>query len=163
MRYFFLGVLLLIITEGSYSQVSSFLEFSDPSLFNGKGYILNDDFSPKIILPVSSKFIRATPEQVYVAELIFMNKFSKNTTLLYYNNKNIKKYFWHYNRQYLGFQDKYGQTNIIINLLNFKNKRISGEKFENWEKYYFIGFGQFYERNTLRVKVNIDSCKVDVW
>lgn len=163
MRIVLLSVFLLFLQRNLYSQNSIAVEFADPSLFKGKGLIFGEDYSPKIQLPKNAKVINATTKQAYIAELIFLNKFSKNTKLLYYNNKNIKRCFFHYNRQYLGYQDQEGDVNIIINLLNFRNRRTAKEKFKNWEKYYFIGFGQFYEKNTLRVRVNIDLCEVDLW
>ena len=148
---------------GIYSQIGSVIEFIDPSLFKGKGVIFVENLSPPIQLPKNAKIINLTKEQVYISELIFLNQFSQNATLAFFNNKNIKKYFWYYNRQYLGFKDENGRINVIINLLNFRNKKIAEKKFEGWGEEYFIGFGEYYEKNTLRISVNIDLCKVDVW
>ena len=155
--------LMMLLMGSLYAQETSFKEFSDATLFNGKGLILQKDYYPKIQLPPGARVIDISSEQAYIAELIFQHKFSLNTQLTCFRHKNIRKLFWNYNRQYSGFISRDGDVHVMIQLLNFKRKKRAEEKFEGWEQYYFTGFGRFYEKNTLTVVVDLRSCTVSLW
>jgi hypothetical protein len=53
-----------------------------------------------------------------------------------------------------------GEYYILVDLLNFKRKRIAESKFEGWRENYFIGFGEYYEKNTRNYVVNLTTQKV---
>ena len=77
-------------------------------------------------------------------------------------NHAIKKPSKHYRkwkRQYYGFINEKGEQLIEINLLNF-GARNAKEIFEGWNSNYFLGFGEFYEKNTRRYSFNLTTGKL---
>ncbi len=80
-----------------------------------------------------------------------------------YEPRKLKKKLKCYNRQYLGFVNRQNDHIIFVQFLNFKNKRKAEAEFVGWKEQIIIGFGKFYEANTLRVTVNLSRKEVEVF
>ena len=100
-------------------------------------------------------------EDIVLAESIISERYDKDITWSK-KTKNVKKKYWKYNRQYLGYIDSQGNKKIIINLLNFKCRKKAQENFEGWEKSFFVGFGEYYEKNSLRLIADLTSKKLSL-
>jgi len=44
--------------------------------------------------------------------------------------------------------------------LNFKHRKKAKENFEGWEEFFFVGFGKYYEKNSIRLVANLDENKL---
>lgn len=77
----------------------------------------------------------------------------------YKNPNNVKKKFYKYNRQYVGYIDKSNDTIIYIGLLNFSNKKQAEHYFDGWKENIFFGFGEFYEKNQKNFRYNLSKDK----
>lgn len=71
------------------------------------------------------------------------------------NPDKVKKYFWKYNRQYLGYVNTSNDTVIYIGLLNFKNKKKAQENFKGWKQKILFGVGDYYYENQIMIEINL--------
>ena len=124
--------------------------------FRGEGVVFTSEYTPNFRPQVGVKIFTPSKNDIFRAEEILLTRF--NTDVNWTKKKTpAKKKFWKYNRQYLGVLTKKGEKKIIIQLLNFKCKRKAQDNFPNWRNEYVIGFGEYYEKNTLRLEANITS------
>jgi len=77
--------------------------------------------------------------------------------------KELYKELKFYNRQYLCFINENNEMNIIVILLNFKNKRKASRNFKGWMNEITLGLGKFYEENQLIIRVNLDKKEVSIF
>lgn len=77
--------------------------------------------------------------------------------------KNPKKYFKHYYRQYVGYVNLNGDSIVVVNLLNFKNKLKAKKYFDDWKYYFNDGMGGFYEKNRTSFVLNLNKNCIIKW
>lgn len=135
-----------------------------------KVYEANHSEHCGIILPAEAEltssaladFVRFTPSSndVYEAERIFDSHYKKISISASSSRKrDLNKYC----RQYIGLISSQGDTLLMMNFLNVHGKGVATEDFDGWRSKYFIGFGDFYERNTIRYMANLSDATITVW
>lgn len=77
--------------------------------------------------------------------------------------KNPKKYFRHYYRQYVGYVNVTGDSIVVVNLLNFKNKIKAKKLFYDWKYYLNDGVGGSYEKNRDVFVLNLNKNCIIKW
>lgn len=147
----------LLTTVCVYSQNQ--YKYRNPDIFKGRAIVFTQEYNPPIKLPSGVELFTPSEEDVVKAELTLHQKYNEdlNEVAWFKKEKDVKNKYWKYNRQYLGFVDQAGNKNVIINLLNFKCKKKAKEQFEGWEEFFFIGFGEYYEKNSVRFVVNLST------
>lgn len=72
------------------------------------------------------------------------------------SSEQVKKRFWKYNRQYIGYIDGNGDKNILIHLLDFSNPRKAKKYFgKDWQ----TGFVSFYSES---IKLSVYTYRVNL-
>ncbi|THH34937.1 hypothetical protein [Neolewinella litorea] len=123
--------------------------------WKGEPVIFSKEYTSPIQLPPGSELFTVQTADVEEAELLLREKRELiNSENNHLSNNEEDKYKC-YSRQYLGYVSITGEKFVIINLLNITadNK----QRFEGWQKRFFVGFGDFYERNTIRYVANISD------
>lgn len=125
-------------------------KISLPKYFEGDGVIFDQEQAKKFNIYQIDTFITPTLDQIesFESTLRFLNRSSSA----------LKKY----NRQYIGFIRNNSEY-LMIYLMNFKNKRLAKEYFNNYEKEVILGLGEFYERNAILYKFNIQDKTIGSW
>lgn len=160
----FLVLLCLVLCTLAKSQDSCYYRYENPELFKGQGIVFTEKCHIPIWIPDKYSVFTPTESDVIAAEKIFFEKYAEYAKKEYgWKIKNVKRKFWKYNRQYFGLKDNKGNIYIHINLLSFRSKRKAKEYFPGWDKMYFVGFGEFYERNVNTVLVDITNKRVYDW
>ena len=121
------------------------IEYKD--LFEGEGIILDTAEVARFFKGYCESVYQPTVSEVELAEGILAN--------FIYCNKKIRKT---YNRQYGGIKID-GDQWIVINLLNFRTRRMRG-MFSDWQSIWEYGFGEFYEKNSVIYLVNLTNQSV---
>ena len=152
-------LLILLSTTFVYSQNSR--NYTNENLFKGKAIVFKENYKPPIKLPPNIEMFSPSDEEINLAELLIFERYDTDINWSK-KTKNVKKKYWKYNRQYLGYIDSQGNKKIVINLLNFKCKKKALEQFEGWEKGFFVGFGEYYEKNSLRLVADLTSKKISL-
>ncbi len=150
-------IFLLFGTTYSYSQSNN---YSNDSLFKGEAVIFTEDYIPPF--KVSGKIYTPTSTQILEAENILFSRYNKDLEDIAWKEENARRKYWCYNRQYLAYIDLSGENIMIINLLNFKRKKKAVKGFEGWKEIYLVGFGEYYEKNTVRFEINLDTRKLSL-
>lgn len=118
---------------------------------NCKGVILPSETKLTVSLGDYENKFTPSKDQIIIAECLLANKIPDYT----------KKYK-RYNRQFLGIHNLRGENIILVNLLNFKNSKSHIENsFFDWGKEWVVGFGKFYEKNTIYYSVNLNILKIE--
>ncbi len=158
MKYL-LGIIIsfLVNTLKIYSQNEILYTYGNPNLYSGESVVFTQEYNPPLVLNNSKGLFTPSIAEIEQAEKILFNRYNKDLILdsLYTHIKNVQKKYKRYNRQYLGYLDDSGDKIILINLLNFRKKKIAKEKFKGWNEEYIIGFGEYYEKNSVRYDVNL--------
>jgi len=156
-----LTILFILLTANlSYSQNYS-RNYTNQDFFKGKAIIFNKNYKPPIKLPSNIERFSPSDEEIILTESLIANRYDKDINWGK-ETKNVKKKYWKYNRQYLGYIDSQGNKKIVINLLNFKCRKKAQEKFEGWKNGFVIGFGEYYEKNSLRLVADLTSKKISL-
>lgn len=74
---------------------------------------------------------------------------------------NVQRHFRKWRRQYVGLRNDQGDIFIVLNLINFCNKRKAKKYASDFKKDYISGFGGFYEKNTTSFIVNLNEQSLD--
>lgn len=129
---FSLGVLLTGSAQSSLTDtVKHFNVVFLSDFYKEKGIIFSKDYL--VGIDMSDKKGRFTPtiDDVKRAEAFFLNKYNQ----LRKKNDNVKDFFCHWLRQYIGLIDSNNNKNIIIQLVNInkpgKINRLLGKGWEN--------------------------------
>lgn len=138
---------ILVTATLLYSQDYS-RNFNNKNLFKGEAIVFNKNYVPPIKLPSNIEIFTPSDEEIILAELVFTERYDKDINRSIKASR-VKKKYWKYNRQYLGYIDSLGNKKIVINLLNFKCRKKAKENFEGWKHGFFVGFGEYYEKNSL--------------
>ena len=148
---------ILFTTTLVYSQDSR--NYNNKNLFKGKAIVFEENYKPPIKLPSNIERFSPSDEEIILAESLLFERYNTDISRSI-KIKNVKKKYWKYNRQYLGYIDSQGNKQIIVKLLNFKRKKKALELFEGWENGYFVGFGEDYEKNIRRFVVDLTLHKI---
>ncbi len=120
--------------------------------YKGDGVILQNKYFPPFEISDFKSHYHPINSEIEDAEHIIKEQWNK----LSYNEKYFRyKKLKYWNRQYFCYKTKNDEIIIITILLNFKNKRKAKKYFPNWKSELIVGFGSFYEKNTLMIKINI--------
>lgn len=149
---------MLLIFGYVYSQAGFSYSYTNSNLFKGTAIVFTKEYKPTIQLPANVQLFTPSEEEIEKSELVLEQRYNKDLIDVdwYKIEKNVKRKYWKYNRQYLGYVDQNGYRNIIVNLLNFKCKKKAEKQFKGWREFFFLGFGEYYEKNTVRFVTNID-------
>lgn len=145
-------------------QAQSSRQYRNAQLFKGEAIVFSDQYK----LPFKHRsdmeaFYTPNDMDIIRAEDILISRCNLDIPGICNKPLKIKKKYWKYNRQYLGYVDKSGNRLIIINLLNFKRKKWANKYYEGWQDAFFVGFGPFYEKNTSIVIANLDTNRLELF
>jgi len=154
MKQIILSIFLIIKLTAVYSQTLNNNIIKFHRYYKGVGIILpNDYFPPFDIEDFASRF-KPSCEDIEKVEQIIKNKWNKlYFDTIYFNYKKLR----HRNRQYFCYKTKKNEKIVLVMFLNFKNNKKTKMYFNKWKKELILGFGSFYEKNTLLIKVNISK------
>ena len=145
------STILFILFTATLVYSQDWRYYNNENLFKGNAVVFKETYTPPILLPSNIERFSPSDDEIVLAESILLERY--NIDFEWSNKiKNVKKKYWKYNRQYLGYIDSQGNKKIIISLMNFKRKKEALKKFEGWEKTFVVGFGSYYETN-LRIFV----------
>ena len=131
-KYFF-GLLLLICLNGFGQTILN--------LNKNKTIVFGNLYRPNFKIDSLKESIDPFP-YLQISESIISSQF-----------KNKYKYF---NRQYIGYLSTNNEIILVVQMLNFKHKRKVRELYyEDWERQFINGFGEFYEKNTALFNISI--------
>lgn len=133
------------------------------------GVIFTDSFqTDDINIPsVHKRYTPSIPEVLQAERVLFsryketLNKDSR--VLGSRKGDDVKKIFWGYGRQYLGFLDSNDHKIVVIHLLNFEiSQQDKSRYYKNFTKTLIFGGGYFFELNmsTLLADINVNSLKL---
>jgi len=131
------------------------------SLYKYYGVII--DSSKDVPIKIEAFKDRYTPKLVEIvnAEMIFLKSYNdaNKASPARSNAKyivDVKKEFKKYNRQYVGFIDVHGDSNIIIQLFDYRKKRIVNREIgDSWKRSFIIMFSEHPHFTTLIYRVNL--------
>ena len=134
--------------------------------FEDSRIIFQDNYKPSFKIPNGFTITNLDEKEVLIAEKIFYANYhddlDKENIAWYNSNENPQKKYKKYKRQYIGFIDALGNKVVLIQFLNFNKKRKARTYFDKWKEDFIIGFGDFYEKNTVRFLVNLNLKKVEL-
>jgi hypothetical protein len=155
-KYIFLALLTTLFCHEVYSQTKI---ISLPNYYKGKGVIFNKDYKSLLKIDNYSKSFTPLLKEVSIVEDVFLNQIKTKKSF----KKSVKKEFCNYYRQYLGYINKNNEKIIVVNMLNFRRKSKAKKNFEDWDKEFILGFGEFYEENQFLYKVNLSKKDLQLW
>ncbi|MCA0238689.1 MAG: hypothetical protein LCH81_20115 [Bacteroidetes bacterium] len=149
----------VIISEAAFSQqLPIAYRYANTDLFKNESVVFTENYHPPIKLPAGTKLFTPSIQDIIQSEQILIEQY--NILMKkegWQEQKNIKRKYYKYKRQYIGFLDSKGDKKIIVNLLNFKRCKKPDANYPNWDSEYLVGFGSYYEKNTRRYVINLDS------
>lgn len=135
-------------------------------LFDCYGVIFDSTYKvPIVIRDIAGRF---TPNEtdITAAEKLLITQYNaanqetesrKGTPVI----NDVKKYFWKFNRQYIGVIDKAGDKNLIIHLFDYSNKRVVEKQVgESWKTNFLIVFAENLPFQIVTYRVNINEGKL---
>lgn len=140
----------IVFASRTLSSQSEIIELSQ--FYEGKGVIFNESYKNKAGFHPSDKAFTPTFSDIKIFE----------ETLRFFSPrpKEIKRDYY---RQYLGYiinNEKY----LIVYLMNFKNKRAASKiYFKEWDKEFSLGLGEYYEKNGILLKFNLQDKMIGVY
>lgn len=143
--------------------------------FSGEGVIFNKNVKyPFVETDYLSSYTPKIEDIVKAENFLMNNYYEYETNVLdsfkldkikinvkYKNPRLVRKKFYKYNRQYIGFINKSNDTIIHVILLNFSNKNKANENFSGWRENIVFGFGEFYEMNQKNYRFNLSKKKFE--
>lgn len=141
--------------------------------YSGEGVIFNKDHKYPFVEPDYKTAYTPTIKDIKETEnFLFNNYYEYETNVLdsfnldksvikikFKKRENVKKLFFKYNRQYVGYTNKCNDTIIYVGLLNFSNKKFANKYFEGWKDNIFFGFDGFYQKNQKNYRYNLSKNK----
>lgn len=133
---------------------SLFVEILAEDYFGGKGYIVPDTYKLNIVIDDLNKRFTPRLEEVWQAE-----------QLLRQQGYNIDDKYQGFYRQYVGYVNNESERIVLMNLLNFADKQEVEYHYDYgcWTSELVIGFGGFYEENTIRYKANLAKNELTIF
>ena len=128
-----------------------------PNYYKEKGVIFDKDYVVGIDMRTLKYRYTPTIDDVTKAEEIF----SKQYNQLQGKDVDVKKFFCHWVRQYVGLVDSSGNKNIIVQLINnAKPRKINRLLGKDWETDFVIMLSDsFYDVSTI-FRINIDTDQI---
>jgi hypothetical protein len=162
MRAYILISLLLNFAAGSKSKaqdinIDTSLQFSVislPSYYNEKGIVFSKDYV--VGIEIRNLKFRYTPTKndIIKAENIFIDKYNEIRKV----NVDVKTYFCHWVRQYIGLVDASGNENIIVQLIdNTKPRKINRLLGKDWETVFVTMLSDNFYSVSTRVRINLNT------
>jgi hypothetical protein len=149
-------ILISIIT------LSGHLDAQDYYLMK-RDIIFTANYKPPIIIrDKGASSITPSAEDIQAAEKILTGRYNLDLPLdsrftSFSPINNVQRFFKRYKRQYMGFLNLRDERIIVIHLLNFSRRRRAEKAFEGWTQGYFVGFGEFYEKNVKTYAANLNT------
>jgi len=134
------------------------------SLYEGYGKIFNQTDNINHFGRLTN--FRLSEDEILLVEKIFAeqyNQVQQNDNRTSHNFKPCKRVYQKYKkyyRQYMGYIDINQNRMVMLYLLNFTQKKMANEYFENWKEEPNSGTGYFYSRNVRKFKINISQKKL---
>lgn len=133
--------------------------------YNGQGVLFTPSYSPSFAINDLDELCYLDGCTIESVEEVFHKQFYdllSNDDRIKWSSipENPRKHYRKYNRQYIGYSTTAGDTIVLINLLNFSKKGKAKKMFPTWKQEFVIGFGEFYEKNTLLITVNLTRHKL---
>ena len=134
--------------------------------YNINGVIFNANYAPQFqIKYLASRFSPDLSAIKRCESYLVLNR--KDVKYVDLNNfylaDNLKDKLKNFKRQYIAYIDANKDSVIIVQLLNFKNKKKAKARFAGWEHEFIVSFDGFYEDNTVRFSVNLSKKLVSVY
>lgn len=146
-------LILVLVYQGVHSQAT--IKIKNKTYFKGEGIIFTEQYIPNFYLEEPGKLFTPNFDEISKAEMILQNKY--NLDVKTPKIKNIRKEFYKFNRQYIGYINASGNKIIIINLLHLKCKKEFDKYFIDWEENFIVGFGAYYEKNTKGFIIDLEN------
>ena len=131
------------------------------SLFKYYGVIIDSSTDVRIIIEAFKDRFNPNINEIVNAEMIFLRSYNETNraTATRSNAKyinDVKKEFKKYNRQYVGYIDIHGHSNIIIQLFDYSKKRfVKREIGDSWKRSFVIVFSEHPPFTILTYRVNL--------
>lgn len=135
--------------------------YRNPYFFKGESIVFTSEYKSRILLKDMISRFTPSKEDLDSAENIFKKRYNidlqESKELYVAPVKNVTKEYKHYRRQYLGYINNKEEMVILIQMLNFNDKKMAKRKFEGWESEFEIGLGGWYEGNIFIFEVNLTT------
>lgn len=128
-----------------------------PDYYKEKGVIFSKNYIVGIEMQNMQSRYTPTKDDIAKAETILNDTYNKvqNT------NIDIKTFFCHWVRQYIGLIDNNGNKNIIVQLIdNTKPGRINRLLGKGWETVFIVMLSDNFYAVSRRFKINIDTGEI---
>ena len=164
MKKIFLVLTLILTTLASIAQQK--VNFTLQKKMKIEGVVFDDNYLPGF--RIAESFGRFTPtlSDIKTAEsyLLLNVPVVKYINLTgFYSPETLKNRFNTYKRQYIGYLTAKRDSIILIQLLNFKQKKKAEISFKGWKQKVIVGFDGFYESNLKIFKINISNKSVSIY
>lgn len=143
-------LILLFLPFLTYCQ--SAVMYENKNILKHKAVI----FDTSYILPIDN-VNKMSRFEVSEEEIFYVEKILNNITIKLYGRKKLRDFV----RQYVGYKNDQGGKFILINLLYYKCYKDFNKNFDGYEKDFIVGFGDYYEKNSLCLKVNLETGLVE--
>lgn len=125
-----------------------------PNYYKEKGVIFDKDYVVGIDMRTLKYRYTPTIDDVTKAEEIF----SKQYNQLQGKDVDVKKFFCHWVRQYVGLVDSSGNKNIIVQFIeNGKPRKMNRLLGKDWETDFVIYFSDPFPGLGILFRINIDT------
>lgn len=157
MKYTIFAIIMVLTSMAARSQQKITFKFNNHKI---DGVIFSQSYVLRFKL--NDVFGRFTPNRKDIERcesylltkndsVTYLDLYEKNTpdTL----SKNLK----FYKRQYVGFINSNKDSIVVIQFLNFESKKRAENEFKGWENNFIVAFDGFYEKNMMRIDVNLSK------
>ena len=160
MKSFLLIAVFMVCTaivskgQNKTEQTNPFAIVNLPKFYKEKGIIFNDNYV--VGIDISNKKSRYTPSVTDIerTEEIFSNRYNQ----LQGTSVDVKNYFCHWVRQYIGIVDSNGKRNIIVQFVNNKKPgKINRLLGKGWENNFVVMLSDDFYKVSSRYRINIDT------
>jgi hypothetical protein len=128
-----------------------------PEYYKEEGIVFNKSY--KIAVDITNIQSRYSPTEsdIKKAEEIFMKKYNG----IQKDSINVSSYFASWVRQYVGVIDKNNNKNLIVQLINNKNRNKTNRLLgKGWEDNFVIMLADSFYSISKRFKINIDTGEI---
>lgn len=158
-----LTCIFILFTFLAKAQVT--FKYYNPKHFKDYGIVFTKEYKPHFTLKDFKEQFTPSKEEIDSAEAIFMKKYNAdvNREIRFKRTKNPIKYYTRYLRQYIGLISLNDDKLILVQMLHVDKCSDIKEYYKYWETRFIIGFGDFYELNTIRFIVNLSTKEVNIY
>lgn len=179
-RIFMVLLIYLVVSTASaqkvsypYPEDSSIIRINDlyigyGKIFTSKSEAHRDYFGIELPGPLIIEYYRDLKlkvAEIMLAESLLFEKYNQayaqdERVTGYISIAEPQKHLKYYYRQYVGCKNEKGESLVLVNLMNFRNKKKGKHYFDFWTKYFCVGHGDFYEKNQKLLLINITKKEV---